>query len=106
MAKATLKEQLKAIRNKLAEVQLDGLTLYVRKLSAREVSDYTAAYHAKSDDELTLMGKLVAQAVVDAEGKPVFNDAAEVIDFDFSTVKALAEAASRHSGMHADQKKD
>lgn len=93
------KDQLLQSKPKIAPVELENGTLYVRKISG---SDFDWVREGKQS-ELSMMARLVVVGVVDSEGTRLFKNSelSQAQSLEFETLLKIATAIQEHNGMTA-----
>lgn len=92
------------------KVDYDGkvVDLFVRELSARQVFDLQAVQKKEGADNESFTTALVAQALCDEEGKPVFNleEAKELSGMQVRAFNKMAEAIAVAVGLQPVKKEE
>jgi hypothetical protein len=82
----------------------DGVTVFVREVSAAEAAEYAKRAAAPDADDLDNAAWLAARVLVDADGAQLLKDdqAEKVKAFPLRVLKAIGRAAAQVSGWATD----
>lgn len=96
-----IKEQLASKANKLVSIEIEGVTLFVKTLSLKQMKSLGATEQTEDDK----IAKLIVSVVCQEDGEPVFENAEELNEMSSVILQEIIKKILEVNGVDVNQLK-